>query len=425
MTATLTTLRARVRTQLENASGFPDPLPVATSSETLTTLRDRVELTLQDATNARWATADIDEAIEKALEEYNRHSPAMAVTTLTLAADGREVDISSISNLIRVQKVWWPYDSADPGWPPNWCQFETYPGNILFLDTPTEPEAAEKVRIWYTTPALLSGLNAAASTTIPLDDLTYIINGAAYYATSQRAMELAESLNPDRDLVETLLKWSDDHGKAFRYGIRKDAPAWQRYAYGYRNDDIDEGIDWALGRLNEIAPVETIGAVTLSAAGREIDISSLTGLLHVTRVWWPYTAASPEHPPNWVNFEQLPGNLLFLNTGREPGAGDVVRVWYTRLAQISGLAGATSTTFPGDAETLIVTGAVGFVAQERILEKQGWRIPRDLAEWAIQRLKEFERGLQAYAKRQAARHAGLLQLPALDRWDQPGDDTNW
>ena len=79
MTATLATLRARIRDQVENAWGFPDPLPIKTSAETLTTLPDRVETMLQDSTNATWATGDIDEAIEKALEEYNRHSPAGAI----------------------------------------------------------------------------------------------------------------------------------------------------------------------------------------------------------------------------------------------------------------------------------------------------------------------------------------------------------
>jgi hypothetical protein len=424
MSATLTTLRARVRTQLENAVGFPDPLPVTVSSDTRTTLLGRVENMVQDVSNLRWSTTDIDDALLKALDEYNRHSPPIAITTLTLAAAGREVDISSVSNLIRVQKVWWPYDSSDPSWPPNWCQFDVYPGKILALDTPTEPESGDKVRIWYTTPATINGLNSATVTTVPIDDVTYLLNGACFYLAYARAMELAETLNADEDLVKTLTNWATDHGKAFRYGIRQTEPAWQRYAYGYRNDDIDEGVDWALGRFNEIAPQEAVTSLTLAAAGREVDISSVTGLLRVTRAWWPYTSTDPEYPPNWVPFEQW-GTTLFLKTGSEPDAGDVVRIWYQKLCTINGLASATSTTIPDDAETLIVTGTVGFVAQERVMEKQGWRVPRDLAEWADQRLKEFERGLKAYAKRQASRHAGSLQLPAMDRWDHTDDDTKW
>jgi len=38
----INTLRDRIRTQLESASGFTAPLAVSASAETLTTLRDRV-----------------------------------------------------------------------------------------------------------------------------------------------------------------------------------------------------------------------------------------------------------------------------------------------------------------------------------------------------------------------------------------------
>ena len=83
-----------------------------------------------------------------------------------------------------------------------------------------------------------------------------------------------------------------------------------------------------------------------------------------------------------------------------------------------------STTLPADAQTLIVTGAVGYVAEERITEKPGWRVPRDLKEWGLARLQDFERGLKDYARREASAQSGLNQIPALDRWDQ-GDDSKW
>ncbi len=114
---TLNTLRDRIRVQLENAWGTPDPLPVMVSSETLTTLRARLKLHLQDSGNQQYANANLDEAIEKALEEYNRSDPRLTEATLTLAADGHEVDISSLTSLLRVHKVWHPYDSDTPRLP--------------------------------------------------------------------------------------------------------------------------------------------------------------------------------------------------------------------------------------------------------------------------------------------------------------------
>jgi hypothetical protein len=425
VSATLTTLRARIRDQVENAWGFPDPLPVLTSSETLTTLRDRVETHLQDSTNATWATGDIDEAIEKALEEYNRHSPVLKLGTLTLAADGREVDISSLTTLLRVIHVWHPYDSSDPSWPPNWVQFDVFPGSILHIDSPTEPATSDKVRIWYTAPATINGLNGASSTTVPDDDITYLINGAVYYACHMRSIEIAEDLAVDDDVNERIQDVGSENGKAFRYGIRKDQPAWQRYAYGFRNDDIDEALRWALGRFNEVAPQETTGTLTVSTAGREQSLSSLTGLLRVTRVWYPYDSSDPSYPPNWVPFEVW-GSTLFVKSTSEPAASEVIRVWYEKLCTLNGLDSATSTTFPDDAETLLVEGAVGYVLEERIMEEptSRWRVPRAFREWAATRLKAFEEALERYARRQAAHHAGLHELPTMDRWDK-NDDSQW
>ena len=57
------------------------------------------------------------------------------------------------------------------------------------------------------------------------------------------------------------------------------------------------------------------------------------------------------------------------------------------------------------------------------MEKPGYRVPRKFREWASARLRDFDRGLRAYARRQAASAAGLGPLPPLDRWDTPSDDS--
>ena len=121
---TLNDVRDRIRTQLEAAYGLTAPLVLASSSSNLATIRDRVEARLQDSTNTRWATADLDEAIRTALEQYSKYKPDHALGTVAVSAAGREVDISSLTDLIRVEKVWWDYDSSDPSYPPNYRQFD-------------------------------------------------------------------------------------------------------------------------------------------------------------------------------------------------------------------------------------------------------------------------------------------------------------
>ena len=418
---TLSDLRDRIRVQLMNAGGFAEPLVLTASTETLATLRDRVELKLQDSGNATWSTDDIDEALEEALEQYSRRNPNTAIADVTLAADGREVDISSISDLLRVEKVWWPYDSTTPGHPPAWVQFIVWPGDILYIDEPTAPTSGQHVRVWYTKSHTLNGLNAAGATTVPAEDITYLVSGGAHFAAQMRAVELAEQATVDRDVVKRLTEWAKEQGKNFRYGIRLRPPAWQRYGYAHDQDDIDEAIRWALGRYNEVNPESVITTVTLSADGREVDISSITDYADVIQVWTPYTSSSPENPPNWREFELWPGDLLHIPHGSEPQSSDVVRIWYDRLCTINGLDSASTTTLPEQDQELIIAGASGFAAQERVQDQPGRSVPRKLREWAHARLREFERGLRQLARRHATRDSGTAEMAALDRWDDKDD----
>jgi hypothetical protein len=201
-------------------------------------------------------------------------------------------------------------------------------------------------------------------------------------------------------------------------------PAWQRRASAYDQGDIDEAIRWALHRYSEVNPDKTIASVTLSAAGREVDISSITDYIEVLRVWWDYdsrpTQTWDEHPPRWRDFELWPGDVVYVNDAGEPQSGDTVRIWYTRQHAIHGLDSASTTTLPTDAETLIVAGAAGYCAQERVQEDPARYVPRKLREWADARIKEFEKGLRAVARREAARHSGIARMAAIDRWDAEG-----
>ena len=421
-TITLSTLRDRIRTQLQSATGTAEALNLLPSSETLTTLTDRVETRLQDSGNARWAATDVNEAIEMALEQWSRHDPHSAVGTVTLSADGREIDVSSLTGIMRIEQVWWPYDSTTPGYPPKWVQFELWPGSILYIDDETEPSSGDKVRIWYTKMHTINLLNSATATTIPAEDIAYLINGAAAFAAEMRAVELAEELNVDRDVTARLLRWADENHKNFRYGMRRKQSAAERYGYAFDQNDIDEGIRWALGRYNEINPEVVITDVTLSAAGREVDISSITDYDDVIRVWWNYDSSAPAYPPDWRDFELWPGNLLFVKSGSEPASADVVRVWYKRLRTISSLDSASTTTLPDRDEQIIIAGASGFVAQERVQEQTTRYVPRKLREWAEARLKEFERALTRLAKHEAAKHSGVAQAANLDRWDNQNGD---
>ena len=114
------------------------------SSATLTTLRDRVEAYLADTTNAVWATGTIDEGLRLALHEYSQSRPQRAIGTITLSTAAREVALSSLTGLIGVERVWFPYTAADPEYPPEWVLWSVFDNAgafTLFLDVVEDPAA--------------------------------------------------------------------------------------------------------------------------------------------------------------------------------------------------------------------------------------------------------------------------------------------
>jgi len=188
---------------------------------------------------------------------------------------------------------------------------------------------------------------------------------------------------------------------------------------------LDEAIRAATAAYSSVCPVQGMTALTLATAGREISLSSLTTLLHVLRVWWEYTSTAPEYPPKWREFEVWPGPVLWINDGEEPGAGDIVRVFYTSAHTLSGLDSATVTTIPDAHITPLVQGTAGFAALSRAVDRtemlnvDGWDFKR-LQEYAEGQLAHFDAWLKQLATAEAVQRAGIAPTAALDRWEGHG-----
>jgi hypothetical protein len=191
------------------------------SSETLTTLRDRVELVLQDSSNLKWSSGQLDEAIEMALQRYNRSFPDEAIGTITLAAAGREISLATLTGWLGVRRVWWDYDSSDPEYPPNWRDFEVWPGAILYIRDSEEPQSGDVVRVWYTRPHTLDGLASATATTFPYDHEEIIITGAAALAAYARAIGRSEKVNVSSEVTARLQAWAKDKLAQFQAALRR------------------------------------------------------------------------------------------------------------------------------------------------------------------------------------------------------------
>lgn len=157
--------------------------------------RTAVQEDLDDTGAAVWTTTEIDRAIKRALREYSRHHPYRLDTVVTLSAAGREVDLASLTDLRGVERVWWDYDSSDPGDLPDWCEFEMRLGQKLFLFTEAEPESGDKIRVYWWRYHTIKDLDSATATTVPADDEEVIICGAAGYAAMEKARSAVGAIN--------------------------------------------------------------------------------------------------------------------------------------------------------------------------------------------------------------------------------------
>jgi hypothetical protein len=174
---------------------------------TLSELRDLVERDLDDTGNAVWSTDDIDRAMERALSDYSQVNPQQAVDTVELSADGREIDVSSITDLQRLVRVWYPYTSSDPEDPPEWRQWELWGTTLTILDG-DEPESGDVVRLFYHAAQEIEDLNGASATTVPAADEEIVVLGAGAYAGLQMARSAVGEAGVSTETPEHWLKWA-------------------------------------------------------------------------------------------------------------------------------------------------------------------------------------------------------------------------
>ena len=224
----------------------------------LSGIRDRVEYMLMDTGNAIWDEDTIDVAIDDAMAEYSLVSHLHMETVITLPGDGREIALASLSGLLNVIDVWWPYDSdaSSETWPPNrvrgwrlWWD-DAQPLLILEVKEGSQPKTDEEVRIWYTKLHTIQDLNSADSTTIPQHHERIIEIGAAGHAAMSRAVDLIETANTDLYQVGILGTYGQRKLREFRSMLqrigREKARAGPAWGVGWTLDKWDQGRDQPL-----------------------------------------------------------------------------------------------------------------------------------------------------------------------------------
>jgi|SRR5579859_353110 len=189
---------------------------------TLAQLEARIAARLVDAGNAVFATATIDEGLRAALSDYSSALPQASETYITLPGDGHEIALSCLAGLMNVLDVWWPFDPDSETWPPNqvsgfrvwWDQGQ--PVLLLASNTSSQPQAGDNLRVWYTLPHTISGLDGGSYTSVfPLHE-SGLVTGAAAYVASSAEIDQIGTIRVDPTEVPALRQWSADRMAEFR-----------------------------------------------------------------------------------------------------------------------------------------------------------------------------------------------------------------
>lgn len=195
----------------------------------LTDLIDRIEDQLSDSGNVNWTTSELTNALRLALSRLNQMQPRQLEATVTLAADGREIDISAVSPApLYVTAVWDDYDASDPVHPPRWVSFEQRESGILILDTSREPETGDVERLFYTAAHTIDTLDGASATTCSAQQLSALVIGAAAFAAYARSVYLMESATLDKQTPLRFQVWSNQMLKYFDTLL---LPRWSRSSW--------------------------------------------------------------------------------------------------------------------------------------------------------------------------------------------------
>jgi hypothetical protein len=210
--------------------------------------------------------------------------------------------------------------------------------------------------------------------------------------------------------------------------VRVAGVLWDVSQAVWSQEVLEEAIRTALDAYSQVVPQGTSAVVTLAAAGRQLDIFMLDGLLNVTRVYWPYDSTEETWPPNRVKGFRLdwiatnPVLTLTAFDGPQPQTGDEVKIWYTCRHTIEDLDEADETTLPEQHESLLVLGAAGHAVQGRSLDLlRISEVDPDLVSkyerWAEGRLAEFRAGLEVLRGQAARGGESWGEGWRLDKWE--------
>ena len=180
---------------------------------TLADIRARVRTDLHDEDAAAyvWTDAVLDRHITHAVNDYSVDAPLEQKTTLTTTAGSRDLSLSTLTDLVAVERVEWPTGE----FPPAFVGFSLW-ADTLTLDATSAPAGVEDVNVYWTKKHSLG-----ASSTIPTEHEDLIAVGAVAYAAHDRETFTINKINLGGEVWGRYKALGDERMSAFRRELRR------------------------------------------------------------------------------------------------------------------------------------------------------------------------------------------------------------
>ena len=190
----------------------------------LATLRARVLQMLSDTTPATFTTGQVDESFLRALDEYSQYNPMQGESLIELPGDGWEIALNSISGLLRVLAVHWPYDSTldedqqHANLIAHWFVWwdDAQPIVTVVTSDNSMPEEDDEVRVWYDKAHTIDGLGDGTVTSLPELHESIIVTGAAAFTAMSQSIAMMNDTAADMYSATLMATWGRAKEREFR-----------------------------------------------------------------------------------------------------------------------------------------------------------------------------------------------------------------
>lgn len=166
----------------------------------------------------------------------------------------------------------------------------------------------------------------------------------------------------------------------------------------WKDNELRLHIGHCLREISRFLPYETKETLTTTAKSRDLDLSTIAGLLKVKGVIKVEYKVGND-PPDFRNCTRW-GNTLTIDTTLIPAAGEDVYLWCRKLHELS----ESSSTLDPIAEELLIDAVVAYAAISKARELinkvniGGGRTPAQMLVWGRDKLAIFKAELRGEAE---------------------------